>query len=126
MFVVLRLLVLLVPIASDIETAWEGVREAEQPVIHVFLATSDIHLQYKLRLSRRRGTSACANNGRLCTQSLSDHRVFRLRMPRAADWDYLCRIFEAAVKAGVTTINVPDTVGYTFPHEYEALFRYLQ
>jgi 2-isopropylmalate synthase len=43
-----------------------------------------------------------------------------------SDWDYLCQIFEAVIKAGATTINVPDTVGYTFPHEYEKLFRYLR
>jgi len=43
-----------------------------------------------------------------------------------SDWDYLCRVFEVAIKAGATTVNVPDTVGYTLPHEYEALFRYLR
>src|SRR5260370_16573369 len=43
-----------------------------------------------------------------------------------SDWDYLCRVFEAAIKSGATTINVPDTVGYTTPYEYEALFRYLR
>jgi len=110
--------------AGDIETAWEGVREAEQPVIHVFLATSDIHLQYKLRLSReealQRVQTMVAYARNLCpTIEFSAEDATR------SDWDYLCRIFEAAVKAGATTINVPDTVGYTFPHEYEALFRYL-
>jgi len=111
--------------AGDIETAWEGVREAEQPVIHVFLATSDIHLQYKLRLSREealervRTMVAYARN--LCpTIEFSAEDATR------SDWDYLCRVFEAAIKAGATTINVPDTVGYTFPHEYEELFRYLR
>jgi len=110
--------------AGDIETAWEGVREAEQPVIHVFLATSDIHLQYKLRLSReealQRVQTMVAYARNLCpTIEFSAEDATR------TDWDYLCQIFEAAVKAGATTINVPDTVGYTFPHEYEALFRYL-
>lgn len=111
--------------AGDIETAWEGVREAEQPVIHVFLATSDIHLQYKLRLSREEALErvrimvAYARN--LCpTIEFSAEDATR------SDWDYLCRVFEAAIKAGATTINVPDTVGYTFPHEYEELFRYLR
>jgi len=110
--------------AGDIETVWEGVREAEQPVIHVFLATSDIHLQYKLRLSReealQRVQTMVAYARNLCpTIEFSAEDATR------TDWDYLCQIFEAAVKAGATTINVPDTVGYTFPHEYEALFRYL-
>ncbi|HEY4035523.1 MAG TPA: 2-isopropylmalate synthase [Ktedonobacteraceae bacterium] len=111
--------------AGDIETAWEGVREAEQPVIHVFLATSDIHLQYKLRLSReealQRVQTMVAYARNLCpTIEFSAEDATR------SDWDYLCQIFEAAIKAGATTINVPDTVGYTLPHEYEALFRYLR
>lgn len=109
---------------GDIEAAWEGVREAEQPVIHVFLAPSDIHLQYKLRLSReealQRVQTMVAYARNLCpTIEFSAEDATR------SDWNYLCRICEAAVKAGATTINVPDTVGYTFPHEYEALFRYL-
>jgi 2-isopropylmalate synthase len=90
----------------------------------VFLATSDIHLQYKLRLSReealQRVQTMVAYARNLCpTIEFSAEDATR------TDWDYLCQIFEAAVKAGATTINVPDTVGYTFPHEYEALFRYL-
>ena len=110
---------------SDVEAAWEGVREAEQPVIHVFLATSDIHLQYKLRLSReealQRVQAMVAYARNLCpTIEFSAEDATR------SDWDYLCRIFEAAIKAGATTINVPDTVGYTLPHEYESLFRYLR
>ena len=110
--------------ASDIEAAWEGVREAEQPVIHVFLATSDIHLQHKLRLSREEALQhvqtmvAYARN--LCpTIEFSAEDATR------SDRDYLCQILEVAIKAGATTINVPDTVGYTFPHEYESLFCYL-
>jgi 2-isopropylmalate synthase len=110
---------------SDIEAAWEGVREAERPVIHVFLATSDIHLQYKLRLSReealQRVQTMVAYARNLCpTIEFSAEDATR------SDWDYLCQVFEAAIKAGATTINVPDTVGYTLPHEYEALFRYLR
>ncbi len=111
--------------ASDIDAAWEGVREAEQPVIHVFLATSDIHLQYKLRLSREealhRVQTMVAYARNLCpTIEFSAEDATR------SDRDYLCRVFEAAIKAGATTINVPDTVGYTLPHEYEELFRSLR
>src|SRR6266699_3605524 len=110
---------------GDIDAAWEGVREAEQPVIHVFLATSDIHLKYKLKLSpeealqRVRSMVAYARN--LCpTVEFSAEDATR------SDWDYLCRVFEIAIESGATTINVPDTVGYTLPHEYEMLFRYLR
>src|SRR6266702_1453173 len=110
---------------SDIDAAWEAVCDAEQPVIHVFLATSDIHLKYKLKLSPEealqqvRSMVAYARN--LCpTVEFSAEDATR------SDWDYLCRVFEIAIESGATTINVPDTVGYTMPHEYEMLFRYLR
>jgi 2-isopropylmalate synthase len=110
---------------NDIDTAWEGLREAEHPVIHVFLATSEIHLQHKLKMSREEAVQqvkiAVAHARNLCpTVEFSAEDATR------SDWDYLCTVFEAAIKAGATTINVPDTVGYTMPGEYEALFRYLQ
>ncbi len=109
----------------DIDAAWEGVREAEQPVIHVFLATSDIHLQHKLRMSRDEAlqqiktTIAYARN--LCPIV-----EFSAEDATRSDRDYLCQAFEIAIEEGATTINVPDTVGYTLPHEYEMLFRYLR
>jgi 2-isopropylmalate synthase len=109
---------------SDIDAAWEAVREAEQPVIHVFLATSDIHLKHKLGLSQedalKRIKAMVAYAYNLCpTIEFSAEDATR------SDWDYLCRVFETAIQAGATTVNVPDTVGYTLPHEYEGLFRYL-
>ncbi|GAC1692408.1 MAG: hypothetical protein PVS3B1_31150 [Ktedonobacteraceae bacterium] len=111
--------------ASDIDTAWEGVRLAEQPVIHVFLATSDIHLQHKLHLSceeaLQRVQRAVAYARNLCPSV-----EFSAEDATRSDKDYLCRVFEIAIKAGATTVNIPDTVGYTFPHEYEALFHYLR
>ena len=110
---------------SDIDAAWEAVREAERPVIHVFLATSEIHLTHKLKISpeealqRVRSMVAYARN--LCpTVEFSAEDATR------SDWDYLCRVFEIAIEQGATTVNIPDTVGYTLPHEYEALFRYLR
>lgn len=110
---------------SDIDAVWQAVREAEQPIIHVFFATSDIHLKYKFKISREealeqvRSMVAYARN--LCpTIEFSAEDATR------SDWDYLCRVFEVAIKSGATTINVPDTVGYTLPQEYEALFRYLR
>ncbi len=111
--------------ASDIDAVWEAVREAERPAIHVFLATSDIHLQYKLKLSRdealQQVTSMVAYARNLCPTI-----EFSAEDGTRSDWEYLCRICEAAIKSGATTINIPDTVGYTMPNEYEALFRYLR
>ena len=110
---------------TDIEAAWEALREAEQPVIHVFLATSEIHLRHKLKMSGEEALqqvkAMVAYARQFCpTVEFSAEDATR------SDRDYLCRIAEAAIKAGATTINIPDTVGYTLPHEYEALFRYLR
>ncbi len=107
---------------SDIDAAWAGIREAERPVIHVFIATSEIHLKHKLKLdpeeALKQVTAMVAYARNLCpTVEFSAEDATR------SDWDYLCRVFEAAIKSGATTINIPDTVGYTLPHEYEALFR---
>ncbi|GAC1639747.1 MAG: hypothetical protein NVS4B12_00390 [Ktedonobacteraceae bacterium] len=110
---------------GDIDDAWEGVQNAEQPIIHVFLATSEIHLRHKLGLSREealqqiQSTVAYARN--LCPVV-----EFSAEDATRSDWDYLCRVFEVAIKSGATTINIPDTVGYALPHEYEALFRYIR
>jgi 2-isopropylmalate synthase len=105
--------------------AWEGVCDAERPTLHVFLATSDIHLRHKLMMSRDEALQQVrvmvAHARDLCpTVEFSAEDATR------SDWDYLCRVFEAAIRAGATTVNIPDTVGYTMPQEYEALFRYLR
>ncbi|MBX5456234.1 MAG: 2-isopropylmalate synthase [Thermogemmatispora sp.] len=110
---------------EDIDAAWEAVREADQPVIHVFLATSDIHLKYKLRITPEEAleqVKAMVTYAR----NLCPRVEFSAEDATRSDWDYLCRVFELAIKAGATTINVPDTVGYVMPHEYEMLFRYLR
>jgi len=110
---------------GDIDVAWDAVCDAERPVIHVFLATSDIHLQHALKIDREEALMqvktmvSYARN--LCTTI-----EFSAEDATRSDWDYLCRIFEAAITSGATTINVPDTVGYTSPQEYEALFYYLR
>jgi 2-isopropylmalate synthase len=110
---------------SDIDAAWEAVREAEQPIIHVFLATSDIHLAHKLRIDREEALERVKSMVSYA-RSLCPIIEFSAEDATRSDWDYLCQVFTAAVQAGATTINVPDTVGYTLPHEYEMLFRYLR
>jgi 2-isopropylmalate synthase len=110
---------------GDIDAAWEGVRGAEQPVIHVFLAASDIHLKYKLKLSPEEALQQVKTMVAYA-RNLCPTIEFSAEDATRSDWDYLCRVFEAAIKSGATTINVPDTVGYTMPHEYEMLFRYLR
>lgn len=110
---------------SDIDAAWEAVRDAERPIIHVFLGTSTIHLQHKWGLSPEEAVQhvkAMVSYARNLCPTIE----FSAEDATRSDWDYLCRVFEVAIKARATTINVPDTVGYTLPQEYEALFRYLQ
>ncbi|MEO8970681.1 MAG: 2-isopropylmalate synthase [Ktedonobacteraceae bacterium] len=110
---------------SDIDAVWEAVSEAEQPVIHVFLATSEIHLKHKLNLDREEALQQVATMVAYA-RNLCPTVEFSAEDATRSDWDYLCRVFEAAIKSGATTINIPDTVGYTMPNEYEALFRYLR
>src|SRR6202521_1219599 len=110
---------------SDIDAAWEAVSEAENPVIHVFLATSEIHLKHKLNISPEEALQR-VNSMVAYARNLCPTVEFSAEDATRSDWDYLCRVFEAAIKSGATTINIPDTVGYTLPHEYEALFRYVR
>ncbi|GCE06426.1 2-isopropylmalate synthase [Dictyobacter aurantiacus] len=110
---------------SDIDAAWEAIRDAESPVIHVFLATSDIHLQHKLGISRE-GARERVRTMVSYARSLCPTVEFSAEDATRSDRDFLCQIFEIAIAAGANTVNVPDTVGYTFPNEYEALFRMLR
>ncbi|HLG64429.1 MAG TPA: 2-isopropylmalate synthase [Ktedonosporobacter sp.] len=110
---------------GDIDTAWEAIRDAEQPVIHVFLATSEIHLKHKLKLTSEEALEQIKKTVTYA-RNLCPTVEFSAEDATRSNWDYLCTVFETAINAGATTINVPDTVGYTLPHEYEALFRYLR
>jgi len=101
----------------DIERAWEALKGAERPRIHVFLATSDIHLQYKLRITH----DQCVEQAREAirfAKSLCDDVEFSPEDATRTDPDFLCRVLEAVVEAGATTLNIPDTVGYTVPSEF--------
>ncbi len=110
---------------SDIDVAWDAVCDAERPVIHVFLATSDVHLKHTLKIDREEALQRVKTMVRYA-RNLCATIEFSAEDATRSDWHYLCRIFEAAIASGATTINVPDTVGYTSPQEYEALFNYLR
>jgi 2-isopropylmalate synthase len=105
---------------ADIERAWEALRGAERPRIHVFLATSDIHLQYKLRITRDQCV-AQAREAIELAKSLCDDVEFSPEDATRTDPDFLCRVLDAVVEAGATTLNIPDTVGYTVPAEFGEL-----
>jgi 2-isopropylmalate synthase len=110
---------------EDVQRAGEAVREAEHPRIHTFLATSDIHLQFKLKISRAEALEQM-RSGVSLAKSYCDDVEFSPEDATRSDFDFLCEVVEAAIEAGATTINIPDTVGYTFPAEYGALIARLR
>ena len=110
---------------SDIDRAWQAVRHAVQPRIHTFIATSDIHLEYKLKMSRDEVVKAAVEAVRHA-KSLTPNVEFSAEDGSRSDQDYLCRVFEAAIEAGATTVNLPDTVGYAIPGEFSDLVRYIR
>ena len=104
----------------DIERAWEALQPAARPRIHVFLATSDIHLQYKLRITRDQCVAQAREAIRLA-KSFCDDVEFSPEDATRTEPDFLRRVLDAVVEAGATTVNIPDTVGYTVPAEFAEL-----
>jgi 2-isopropylmalate synthase len=104
----------------DIERAWEALQEAARPRIHVFLATSDIHLKYKLRITRDECVAQAREAIRFA-KSLCEDVEFSPEDATRTDPEFLCRVLEAVVEEGATTLNIPDTVGYTVPVEFGEL-----
>jgi 2-isopropylmalate synthase len=109
----------------DIERAWEALQHAAHPRIHVFLATSDIHLQYKLRMTRDQCIQQACDAVRYAKSFCNDVE-FSPEDATRTDIDFLCRILDEVVEAGATTLNIPDTVGYSVPSEYGALIATLR
>jgi 2-isopropylmalate synthase len=105
---------------EDIERAWDALRGAARPRIHAFLATSDIHLQHKLRISRRECLEQARDAVRLA-KSFCEDVEFSPEDATRTEVDFLCDVLEAVVEAGATTINIPDTVGYAVPTEFAEL-----
>jgi 2-isopropylmalate synthase len=107
---------------EDIEMAARAVQFADRPRIHVFLASSDLHLEYKLKISRAEALERTAEGVRLA-RSLVDDVEFSPEDATRSDREFLIEMVRIAVEAGATTINMPDTVGYTTPEEYARMFR---
>src|SRR5256885_2124805 len=105
---------------QDIERAWQALKGAAHPRIHVFLATSDIHLQYKLKITRQKCLEQARDAVRLA-KSLCADVEFSPEDATRTDPEFLFQILTAVVEAGATTLNIPDTVGYTMPAEFAAL-----
>jgi 2-isopropylmalate synthase len=102
---------------EDIEMAARALQFADRARIHVFLASSDLHLEYKLKISRAEALDLCGESVRLA-RSLADDVEFSPEDATRSDRDFLVEMVRIAVEAGATTINMPDTVGYSTPEEY--------
>jgi 2-isopropylmalate synthase len=107
-------------VRSDIEKAWEAVQGARYPRIHTFLATSEIHMQYKLRMDRETVIERVVEMVSYA-RSLCDDVEFSPEDAGRSDPEFLYQVLGEAIKAGATTLNIPDTVGYTTPVEFGEL-----
>jgi 2-isopropylmalate synthase len=107
---------------EDIEIAARAIQFAERPRIHVFLASSDLHLEYKLKINRQEALDRTGESVRLA-RTFVDDVEFSPEDATRSDRDFLVEMVRIAVEAGATTINMPDTVGYTTPEEYGDMFR---
>jgi len=107
---------------EDIDRAWEALKYAERPRIHTFIATSDIHLKYKLRMSREEVLDRI-EKAVSYAKKYTDDVEFSPEDATRTDLDFLCKAIEIAIKAGATTVNIPDTVGYSIPEEFGNIIR---
>src|SRR5712691_10909732 len=105
---------------TDVERAASSLRHAKRPRIHTFIATSDIHLKYKLKKSQQQVLDEAVAAVELA-RSHTDDVEFSAEDATRTDWDYLEQISRAVVAAGARTVNLPDTVGFSVPQEYGEL-----
>ena len=110
---------------EDIQCAWRAIERAAYPRIHAFLATSDIHLRHKLQLSRGQCLDQARDAVRMAA-SLCQDVEFSPEDATRTDTGFLCEVLEAVIEAGATTVNIPDTVGYTVPAEFAGLIETLR
>ena len=110
---------------ADIDRAWQAIMAAERPRIHTFIATSDIHLRHKLRMSREEVLERLVDAVSYAKR-YTDDVEFSPEDATRTDIDFLCQVVEAAIEAGATTVNIPDTVGYSVPGEFGRIIRTLK
>ena len=112
-------------VPGDIEAAWNALRDAPRARLHVFLATSALHREFKLRMAKReivRRTAESVGAARELTEDVE----FSPEDGSRTEPDFLAEVVETAIDAGATTVNIPDTVGYTMPAEFSALIGHLR
>ena len=105
--------------ATDVERAWEAVRDSERPRIHTFVSTSDIHIEHQLQ-STREDVKGLARASVAQARELCDDVEFSPMDATRSDVEYTAEVLQIALDEGATTINIPDTVGYAMPVEYAA------
>ena len=110
---------------EQIDSTWSALKEAAAPLLHVVLSTSDIHLKYQLRISREEALELAVDAVKYSKRYCGAVEFSAMDATRS-DWDYLCQVLAAAIKAGATIVNVPDTVGYIQPDEFGALLQYVR
>src|ERR671929_390984 len=106
---------------QDIDAAWNAIKDSERPRIHTFIATSDIHIERKLQTTRddvKGQARAAVAHAKEYTEDVE----FSPEDGSRSDVEFMAEVIQIAIDEGATTINVPDTVGYTMPHEYAAMF----
>ena len=109
-------------VPEDIYRAADALKGAAQPRIHTFIATSDIHLQYKLQKTRADVIEMTRNAVRIAAENAAEVE-FSAEDATRSDLDFLCEVLNTAVYSGATVLNIPDTVGYTLPQEFANLIR---
>lgn len=109
---------------QDILRAGEALAPAKKKRIHTFIATSPIHMEKKLRMSPDAVLEAAVEAVTLA-RSFTDDVEFSCEDASRSDWDFMCKVLAAAIEAGATTLNIPDTVGYAVPEQYGKLIKYL-
>ncbi|MCG9479283.1 MAG: 2-isopropylmalate synthase [Actinomycetia bacterium] len=112
-------------IIKDIDAAGQALKPAKQPVIHTFVSSSDIHLKYQFKKTREQALEMAAEAVKR-SRKYTDIVEFSAMDATRSDWDFLCRLYEAAIASGATIINVPDTVGYALPDEFSRLIEHLK
>ena len=109
---------------DDIRRGWEAVKNAVHPLIHTFIATSELHMKYKLQMEPEAVLAQAVKSVELAA-SYTDNVEFSAEDGSRSDPDFLCRVFGAVIEAGATTVNLPDTVGYAIPEEFGQLVEYV-
>lgn len=107
-------------LTKDVDAAWDAIKSAKNPRIHTFLATSDLHMQYKLRMSPDEVLKQAVDIVKYAKKYCSDIE-FSAEDASRSNQEFLYKVIEAVIEAGATTINVPDTVGYSTPKEFSSL-----